>query len=214
MIGEKCGKLPYLGKLLMAKFAFVQSALCNPLITVTTCLRAAIIGGMQKNVHRVPCAATGFTMIELVVVMAIVAILALMAMPLFTGKSARNQILESAALSDIAKGKVADYYTNTKYAGTLPANNTVAGLPAPDKMISSYVSAVTVVDGAVNVTFGNNANSRIAGKRLTWRPIVVKDTPTTPMDWICAGTPVPKGMDAGGTNVTDIPPDALPPNCR
>ena len=158
--------------------------------------------------------ATGFSMIELVVVMAIVATLVLMAMPLFTGRAARNQILESAALSDIAKGNVASYYGSGSHKGTLPANNEAAGLPAPDKMISNYVSAVTVTDGAVIVTFGNNSNARIAGKKLTWRPIVVKDTPTTPMDWICGGTPVPKGMDAGGTNVTDIPPDALPPYCR
>ena len=167
---------------------------------------------MQKNIHRTPHATTGFTMIELLIVMVIVATLALMAMPLFTGKNARNQIVESVALSDIARGKVLEFYNANGYK--LPANNAVANLPAPDKMISNYVSAVTVVNGAVNVTFGNNSNARIAGKRLTWRPIVVKDTPTTPMDWICGNMPVPKGMDVGGTNVTDIPPDALPPTCR
>jgi len=167
---------------------------------------------MQKALNRTRLLESGFTMIELLVVMAIVATLALMAMPLFTGRSARNQIVESSSLSDIAKAAVLKYYQDTK--GNLPADNAAANLPASNKMISNYVSAVTVENGAVNVTFGNNSNARIAGKRLTWRPIVVKDTPTTPMDWICGSTPVPRGMDAGGTNVTDIPPDALPPNCR
>ena len=143
--------------------------------------------------------------------MAIIAVLALMTIPMFFARIPRAQVEESLPLADIAKRGVAAYYAQT---GALPANNEAAGLPSANKIIGNYVSAVTVADGAVNMTFGNNSNGKVNGKRLTWRPAIVKDTRVVPVAWICAGKKVPDGMEVGGANVTDVPLDSLPVACR
>jgi type IV pilus assembly protein PilA len=146
-----------------------------------------------------------------VIVMAIIAILALMSIPMFFAKIPRAQIEESLPLANIAKKAVAAIYLEN---GTLPANNTVAKLPDASKIVGIYVSAVSVVDGAVTMTFRNDANGKIAGKRLTWRPVVPVERSLRSVEWLCAGKKVPDGMDVGGTNVTDAPKDVLPVECR
>ncbi len=148
--------------------------------------------------------------------MAIIAILALMTIPMFFAKIPREQVEESLPLAKIAKDKVAEYYSNSK-TGVLPANKEAAGLPEANKLVSKYVTAVTVADGAVTMTFGNESNGKINGKRLTWRPAIAKDTPLAlkwPLDWFCASKKVPDTMNVGGVNVTDVPRDVLPVECR
>ncbi len=155
--------------------------------------------------------ARGFTLIEVVIVMAIIAILALMSMPMFFAKIPRTQVEESLPLAEIAKKAVAGIYLES---GTLPANNGVAKLPDATKIVGIYVSAVTVVDGAVTMTFRPDSNGKIAGKRLTWRPVVPIERSLRTVEWLCAARKVPDGMDAGGVDVTDIPRDTMPVSCR
>ena len=59
-------------------------------------------------------------------------------------------------------------------------------LPAADRIVGNLVSAVTVEQGAVHVTFGNQANGAIKGKTLTLRPRW-EDAPLVPVAWVCAG---------------------------
>jgi type IV pilus assembly protein PilA len=153
----------------------------------------------------------GFTLIEVVIVMAIIAILALMTIPMFYAKIPRTQVEESLALADVAKKAVAAVYLAS---GTLPADNSVAKLPAPGKIVGIYVSSVAIVDGAVTMTFRAEANGKIAGKRLTWRPVVPVERSLRTVEWLCAAKKVPDGMDAGGVDVTDIPRDTMPVSCR
>lgn len=160
---------------------------------------------------RVDSSLKGFTLIEVLIVLAIIAILALMAIPALYGNTARTQILDSMPLADIAKRGVASYYSQT---GALPASNEAAGLPAAEKIIGNFVTGVSINDGAVNMTFGNNSHAKLKGKRLTIRPAIVKDTRIVPIAWICGTKAIPNGMDAGGVNVTDIPAEALPLECR
>ena len=143
--------------------------------------------------------------------MAIIAILALMSIPMFFAKIPRTQIEESLPLADIAKKAVAGIYLRS---GTLPADNSVAELPEATRIVGVYVSAVSVVDGAVTMTFRNDANGKIAGKRLSWRPVVPVDRRVRSVEWLCAAKKVPDGMDAGGIDVTDIPRDTMPVSCR
>ena len=152
----------------------------------------------------------GFTLIELVIVIAIIAILALMALPSLFGQTTRKQILESMPLAEIAKNGVAEYYRQNS---EMPADNAAAKIPDAKKIVGNYVSAVTVNNGAVNITFGNNVNTALKDRQLTIRPAYVKDTPIVPISWICAGRTVPKDMTVAGTNVTDIPLESIPLKC-
>ena len=150
----------------------------------------------------------GFSLLELVVVMAIIAVLALMTIPMFYSKVPRAQVEESMALIKFAQQKVEGYYGEKK---ALPANNDVALLQPPDKIVGLYVSAVTVVDGAINVKFRSDANGKIAGKQITWRPVISNASPI--VNWVCGYKKPPNDMQTGGVNVTDVPRDAVPVAC-
>jgi type IV pilus assembly protein PilA len=153
----------------------------------------------------------GFTLLELMIVVAVIAILAMLALPNMQDKLVRDQIVEAVKLADVAKPRVAQAWSTTR---TLPADNTAAGLPVADKIVGQLVSSVEVEGGALHVTFGNSANPLILGKRLTLRPAVVVDEPVVPVSWVCAGGKVPDKMTAQGTDRTDVPKKYLPLNCR
>ena len=149
----------------------------------------------------------GFTLIEMLIVLAIIAILALLAVPSMQGKIIRDQIVEAMPLAELAKKPVAAAWST---AQELPADNDEAGLPSPDKIVSNLVSAVRVEGGAVHVTFGNRANGGIQGKTLTLRPAVVEDAPVVPVAWVCGHAKAPDKMTAQGRDRTDVPPQYLP----
>ena len=153
----------------------------------------------------------GFTLIEMVVALGILAILLLMALPSYTDKIVRDQIVEALPLAEVAKAPVAMSWT---LAQALPEDNAAAGLPAAEKIVNQAVSAVAVEKGAVHVTFGNRANALLKGKVLTLRPAVVEDAPVVPVAWICGFAPVPDKMTAKGANRTSVPPAYLPYRCR
>ena len=155
--------------------------------------------------------AAGFTLIELMVAVAVVAILATLALPSIQGPFVRQQVVDSAQLINVAKGAV-----STKWSATekLPLDNAEAGLPAADKLVGNYVSAVTVEGGAVHVLFGNQANGAIKGKTLSFRPAVVDGAPMVPIAWVCGPAATPDKMSAKGVDRTDVPAKFLPINCR
>jgi len=153
----------------------------------------------------------GFTMIEMMMVLGAIAVLALMAAPSYMEKIIRDQIVEAMPLADLAKAPVAFAWA----AGVpLPDDNSAAGLPAADKIVSNLVSAVQIDKGAVNITFGNRANSNIKGKVLSLRPAVVADAPIVPVAWVCGNAPPPDKMTVKGQNRTNVPPLYLPFKCR
>ena len=155
--------------------------------------------------------ARGFTLLEVAVVLGIIAILALMAAPSYLEKIIRDRIVEALPLADIAKAPVAAAWA----AGVpLPGDNKAAGLPAADKIVSNLVSSVLVENGAIQITFGNRANSAIRGKVLSLRPAVVADAPIVPVAWVCGNAPPPDKMTVRGVNHTDVPPLYLPFKCR
>ena len=158
-----------------------------------------------------PVRRAGFTMVEMMVVLGVIAILALIALPSYTEKFARDQVIEALPLADIVKDPVAKAWTATQ---TFPADNAAAGLPTADKIVSNLVSSVAVEGGAIHVTFGNRANGALRGKVLTLRPAVVEDAPIVPVAWICGFSPAPGKMTVKGTNRTDVPASYLPLKCR
>lgn len=157
------------------------------------------------------CRAAGFSLLELMIVVAIVVILALVALPGIPDKFVRDQIVDAVKLTEIAKVPVA---LSWAVGARLPVNNAEAGLPAADKIVNNYISSVAVESGAIQVTFGNQANANIRGKTLTLRPGVVESAPIVPVAWICGNAETPGKMTAKGLNKTNVPLKYLPINCR
>jgi type IV pilus assembly protein PilA len=153
----------------------------------------------------------GFSMMEILVVIAIVAILATLAIPSYLDKVVRDQIGEALPLADIAKDPLAASWAALQ---SFPPDNAAAGLPAPDKIVNNYVSSVLVRSGAIDLTFGNRANGVIRGKVLTVRAAVVEDAPIVPVTWVCGHAKAPEKMTLKSTDSTSIDARYLPLKCR
>lgn len=153
----------------------------------------------------------GFTLIELMIVVAIMGILSVMAVPAYQDRVIRVQVGEGLNLAEFVKHSVQDYYT--KYH-RFPADNKAAGLPNSGKIVGNYVSDILVHDGVVTITFGSRVNRFIAGKKLVLRPAVVEGAPVVPIAWVCGTASVPEKMKVYGSNDTDIPGPHLPLDCR
>jgi type IV pilus assembly protein PilA len=156
-------------------------------------------------------ARNGFSLMEVLIAVAILGVLAMLALPSFQSSIVRDQIVQAVPLASIAKKPVELMWTT---AQALPANNAAAGLPAPAKIVNNFITSVAVQDGAIHITFGNNVNGTIKGRILTLRPAVVDDTPLVPVAWVCGFAAAPGGMTVRGENLTDIPVGLLPFNCK
>jgi type IV pilus assembly protein PilA len=153
----------------------------------------------------------GFTWIELILVLGVMAILALMAIPSMQEGALRKQVKEALALADVGKAGVQAVWGAT---GEMPADNKAAGVPEPEKIVGNLVSAVRVENGAVTVTFGNNASKALADRKLTLRPAVIADQLVVPIAWVCHAAPVPRGMEVRGRDDSNLTPQMLPVECR
>jgi type IV pilus assembly protein PilA len=122
---------------------------------------------------------TGFTLIELMIVVAIIAILAAIAIPAYQDYLIRAQVTEGVSLATGAKAAVWDYFSNT---GTYPSNNATAGLVSPSSIAGKYVSSVTVTTGKITVAYnGPAANQAITSSVLILSPI----TSAGSISWSC-----------------------------
>ncbi|ENS9238558.1 prepilin-type N-terminal cleavage/methylation domain-containing protein, partial [Neisseria gonorrhoeae] len=107
----------------------------------------------------------GFTLIELMIVIAIVGILAAVALPAYQDYTARAQVSEAILLAEGQKSAVTEYYLNH---GEWPENNTSAGVASASKIIGKYVQKVEVAKGVVTATMkSDGVNNEIKGKKLS-----------------------------------------------
>ncbi|HEZ9856357.1 TPA: pilin, partial [Neisseria gonorrhoeae] len=136
----------------------------------------------------------GFTLIELMIVIAIVGILAAVALPAYQDYTARAQVSEAILLAEGQKSAVTEYYLNH---GKWPENNDSAGVASSDKIKGKYVESVTVAKGVVTAQMASsNVNNEIKGKKLSlWAK-----RQDGSVKWFC-GQPVKR--DAKDGTVTD-----------
>ncbi|HFC1722965.1 TPA: pilin, partial [Neisseria gonorrhoeae] len=107
----------------------------------------------------------GFTLIELMIVIAIVGILAAVALPAYQDYTARAQVSEAILLAEGQKSAVTEYYLNH---GKWPEDNTSAGVASASKIIGKYVQKVEVAKGVVTATMkSDGVNKEIKGKKLS-----------------------------------------------
>ena len=153
----------------------------------------------------------GFSVIEMMMVVAIIAILAMIAIPSSMGRIVKEQVIAAMPLADIAKEPIAAAWKASK---TLPVDNAEAGLPTPEKVVSNFVSSLKVQDGVIHMTFGNKSHPQIKGKILSIRPAVIEESQIVPIAWVCGNAKAPEQMTIKGENKTNVSTDYLPLACR
>ena len=154
----------------------------------------------------------GFSLIELMVVIAIMAILAMLAIPSQMGRVTQKRIVETLELVEPFKQNIETYYkTNT---GAFPKDNAAAGMPDPDKIKGNYLRKLEVRDGVLHLYLGQKLPEQLHEKIVSVRPMFVKDEPSVGLSWVCGNNPKPDGMHSPGKNLTDIDLILLPGRCR
>ena len=127
----------------------------------------------MKNARR------GFTLIELMIVVAIIGILAAIAIPAYQRYTIRAQVAEGLNLTGPVKPAVVEFYNDN---GAYPADNTIAGLSAPGEYTGKYVSSVSVSGDVISVLYGNEAHAQINGRAVTLSAVDNLGS----VAWVCA----------------------------
>ena len=111
----------------------------------------------------------GFTLIELMIVVAIIGILAAIAIPAYQDYVIRAQVSEASVLAGGLKPQVADIYANEGILASM--NNGKLGIPLATSITGKYTAKVTVTGGLIAAHMGNEANAVVYGNTLSLSPV-------------------------------------------
>ena len=149
----------------------------------------------------------GFTLIELMIVIAIIGILAAIAIPAYQDYTVRSKVSEGLNLAGAAKLAVAETYDSE--GRFMDINNASYGLPQPASINGTYVSTVAIVDasGTITITYrdsGLGGNPTANGQQINLDP----DPRQGSMQWVCDGT------GSAGAPTSPMPSKYMPSECR
>ncbi|QQS55633.1 MAG: pilin [Candidatus Competibacteraceae bacterium] len=139
----------------------------------------------------------GFTLIELMIVVAIIGILAAIALPAYQDYTIRAQVTDGLSLAGGSKAAVSEF-KQTK--GTYPTDNDEAGVAPAADIKGKYASSVTIANGLITVQYsGPEVHQNLSGKQLDLSPI----SNVGSIDWTC------KASSSSG-----VDSKYLPSSCR
>lgn len=150
--------------------------------------------GIQAKGRIVNRQQRGFTLIELMIVVAIIGILASMAVPAYQTYLLRAQVSEGLNITGPLQLAVAEYYNDH---GAFPASNAAAGIDPAGNYSGKFVSGISIAGAVISIQYGNDASAQLAGQTVNLTAAPANGS----MNWNCA---------SGGV----IPDTYLPRVCR
>jgi type IV pilus assembly protein PilA len=175
----------------------------------------------MRSIHR------GFTLIELMIVVAIVGILAAIALPAYQDYTVRSKLSEAVIAGSAFKEMLSEAFQTDSVAGLDAAAIVINARPVAEKS-SKYVQDVTVTGAAtpwplvitISATAANGIPTAVNGQTLVFSPNVDGVTPVVTalgaIDWACASQSGQSAAGRGLANVTlgTLPPRYAPSECR
>jgi type IV pilus assembly protein PilA len=165
---------------------------------------------MLKNIQK------GFTLIELMIVIAIIGILAAIAIPAYQNYTIRSQVTEGLSLADGWKTSISEYYAqNGSFPSTSNATGGAGAIAVSGASVGKYVSGIVVQGtGDIVVTYsGSQVNAKLSGGMLGLQPGLDGNNDVI---WVCGTASIPSNVSVtttGGQSTT-ISAAYLPNSCH